>query len=55
MIDMGSRITASATLTIKLNRYTVIAGLVPAIRALLYVKKTWMRGSSPRMTKSTQA
>jgi hypothetical protein len=39
--------------TIKLNRYTVMAGLVPAIHALLYSRKTWMRGSSPRMTKST--
>jgi len=28
----------------------VMAGLVPAIHALLSRKKTWMRGSSPRMT-----
>jgi hypothetical protein len=29
----------------------VIAGLDPAIHVLLAQRKTWMRGSSPRMTK----
>jgi hypothetical protein len=28
----------------------VMAGLVPAIHALAAARKTWMRGSSPRMT-----
>jgi hypothetical protein len=28
----------------------VMAGLVPAIHALSVAPKTWMRGSSPRMT-----
>ena len=28
----------------------VMAGLVPAIHALVAARKTWMRGISPRMT-----
>ncbi len=27
-----------------------MAGLVPAIHALQHARKTWMRGTSPRMT-----
>jgi hypothetical protein len=27
-----------------------MAGLVPAIHVLHFAQKTWMRGSSPRMT-----
>ncbi len=27
-----------------------MAGLVPAIHALRHARKTWMRGTSPRMT-----
>jgi len=30
-----------------------MAGLVPAIHALAAARKTWMRGSSPRMTEIT--
>ncbi len=32
------------------NRRLVMAGLVPAIHALQHAPKTWMRGTSPRMT-----
>jgi hypothetical protein len=30
-----------------------MAGLVPAIHVLAIEQKSWMRGSSPRMTQST--
>jgi hypothetical protein len=30
----------------------VMAGLVPAIHVLAAAPKTWMRGSSPRMTET---
>jgi hypothetical protein len=32
------------------NQKVVMAGLVPAIHALASASKTWMRGTSPRMT-----
>jgi hypothetical protein len=38
---------------IRLNRCPVMAALVAAIHALLSTRKSWMRGTSPRMTVST--
>jgi hypothetical protein len=36
--------------TISLHRFTVMAALVAAIHVLPAATKTWMRGTSPRMT-----
>ena len=48
-----SRRDASRDTGIAQNTSTVMAGLVPAIHVLLSAgaRKTWMRGSSPRMTR----